>query len=95
MITLLVLEIDVVRLQDIFRLYHIFLKLEFTVQKKAFYCTFVLMKMNKRIKRLVVNLKEEEHQSLKVLAAKKNITMSKMVMQAITLYIEKAFRSCN
>lgn len=51
------------------------------------------MKVNKRIKRLVVNLTEEEHQELKILAAKKNITVSKMVMQAIALFVQKVFPS--
>jgi len=49
------------------------------------------MKVSKRTKRLVVNLTEEEHQELKVLAAKKNTTISKMVMQSIALFIQKVF----
>lgn len=53
------------------------------------------MKVSKRIKRLVVNVTEEEHQQLKIMAAKKNITMSKMVMQAITLFAEKVFPNGN
>lgn len=51
------------------------------------------MKVSKRIKRLVVNVTEEEHQQLKIMAAKKNVTISKMVVQALALYAEKVFPS--
>ena len=49
------------------------------------------MKVSKRIKRLVVNVTEEEHLQMKVMAAKKNLTISKMVLQSIALYLEKFF----
>jgi hypothetical protein len=49
------------------------------------------MEMEKRIKRLVVNLTEREHKRLKILAAERNITISRMVMQALVKYVDKNF----
>lgn len=47
------------------------------------------MKVEKRIKRLSVNLTEKEHQKLKILATKRNTTITKIVLQALLFYSEK------
>lgn len=49
------------------------------------------MKVDKKIKRLVVNLTQEDHKRFKILAAERNITLSKMTLKAL-LYFESKFQ---
>lgn len=41
----------------------------------------------KKLKHLLVRLTEEEHKKIKIEAIERNMTMSKLVKQAITIYL--------
>lgn len=51
--------------------------------------------IKKTLKRLVVEVDSDFHQELKVLAATRNISMKKVILRALTLWIvkEKSYKS--
>jgi len=45
--------------------------------------------MDKKLKNLIVRVTDEEHKNLKIEAIQRNMTMSKLIKQAITLFLLK------
>jgi len=48
----------------------------------------------KKKKRIVIDVTEEEHHMIKMLAVKKNTTISKLMLQSYILYAQKLFPNC-
>lgn len=46
------------------------------------------MKVEKKIKRLVVNLTEQDHKNLKKIAIDMNVTLSNLTLKALYFFIE-------